>query len=183
MIHKLLLVETTSLMATTRTEATCGPTYSMARAIGATAWQKGLSVDAIIWVATHSAHHMDRPHQQPQQWGMGAITCHKDGKSASSVHVFSVYRKIWWALNLVPRCLSTSTIYTYKLLVSYRPHVLPTEQLCKDFFLSGRDVDRTNEGINHVLGDSCMINSQWLYPPEEREIQGVRVANLILIKV
>ena len=40
----------TSSMATVRTETTRGPTYSMTRAIGATPWRKGSSVDAIVWV-------------------------------------------------------------------------------------------------------------------------------------
>ena len=42
----------TSSMATVRTETTHGPTYSMTRAIGATPWQKGPSVNAIVCVAT-----------------------------------------------------------------------------------------------------------------------------------
>jgi len=42
----------TSSMATVRTETTCGPTYSMTRAIGATLWRKGPSVNAIVCVAT-----------------------------------------------------------------------------------------------------------------------------------
>jgi len=55
-------------METARTETTRKPTYSMAGAIGATAWQKVSSVDAIICVATgpltvEVTHHMDRPLQ------------------------------------------------------------------------------------------------------------------------
>jgi len=42
-------------MATTKTETTHGPTYSMARAVGAMAWQKEvLSVNAIVCL-THSS--------------------------------------------------------------------------------------------------------------------------------
>jgi len=46
----------TSSMATVKIETTRGPTYSMTRAIGATPWRKGSSVDAIVCVAT-----MDSP--------------------------------------------------------------------------------------------------------------------------
>ena len=52
--HKL----STSLMATTRTETTHGPTYSMARAIGATAWQNGFIC----------RHHYLRCHQTRWKW-------------------------------------------------------------------------------------------------------------------
>ena len=41
-------------MATARIETTHGPTYPMARAIGATAWHKVSSLYAIICVATYS---------------------------------------------------------------------------------------------------------------------------------
>jgi len=43
-------------MATARTETTCGPTYSMTRAIGATPGhgKKVLSVDAIVCATAHS---------------------------------------------------------------------------------------------------------------------------------
>ena len=39
-------------MATVRTETTRGPTYSMTRAIEATPWRKGSSVDASVCIAT-----------------------------------------------------------------------------------------------------------------------------------
>jgi len=59
----------TSSMATVRTETTRGPTYSMTRAIGATPWWKGSSVDAIVCVVTiahsqwksHSSHGLTSP--------------------------------------------------------------------------------------------------------------------------
>jgi len=44
----------TSSMAAVRTETTRGPTYSMTRAIGATPWRKGSSVDATVCVANYS---------------------------------------------------------------------------------------------------------------------------------
>jgi len=64
-------------MATVRTETetTRGPTYSMTRAIEATPWRKGSSVDAIVIVCVATivyspltvevTRHMERPLQWP----------------------------------------------------------------------------------------------------------------------
>ena len=66
-----------SWLATAWTETTRRPTYSMARAIGATAWQKVLSVNAIIFVATHSGSHSSHAPTSPMATLTRAIACHK----------------------------------------------------------------------------------------------------------
>jgi len=64
----------TSLMATTRTETTCGPTYPMTRVIGATPWQKGFIRRCHCLRCHYSpltvevTRHMDRPLQWPHRW-------------------------------------------------------------------------------------------------------------------
>ena len=64
-------------MVIARTETTCGHTYSMARAIGATTRQKVLSVHAIICVATHSGSHSSHAPTSPMATLMRVIICHK----------------------------------------------------------------------------------------------------------
>ena len=49
----LRVLASTSSMATARMETTCGPTYSMARAIGAATGKKVSSVDAILYLRCH----------------------------------------------------------------------------------------------------------------------------------
>ena len=49
-------------MATVRTETTRGPTYSMTRAIEATPWRKGSSVDAIVIVCVATIVYVARAH-------------------------------------------------------------------------------------------------------------------------
>jgi len=68
-----------SLIATARTETTRGPTYSMARTIGSTAWQKGF-ICRCHYLCCHSiisgSHSLHWP-TSPVTTSMRAIACHK----------------------------------------------------------------------------------------------------------
>ena len=66
-------------------ETTRGPTYSMARAIGATTWQKVhlLMPLHVLLLTVEVTRHMDRPLQWPHQRGLSHVI--KDSESATSV--------------------------------------------------------------------------------------------------
>jgi len=71
--------EDTNRLATAKTETTSGPTYSMARTIGATAGQKGFICRCHYFVAsaTHSGSHSLHGPTSPMATSMRAIAHHK----------------------------------------------------------------------------------------------------------